>query len=96
MTGNSVELLRYLRGKWIVGVIHGYRGRGSEGSAELLVLDNGEGFAFNSNGAFWLESPGDVAEAIDTLRENWQHAVEHHREMVELATEVGKGAERVR
>lgn len=88
MTANSVELLVYLKGKRIVGVIHGYRSRGSEGLAELLVLDNGEGFAFNSNGAFWLESPGDVTRAIDTLGEHRKNAAEHYQEMVELAERV--------
>lgn len=85
-TANSTELLQSLKGRTVVGVIRGFKERtSSEFHADMLILDDGTGFCFNSNGAFWLQPPEDVQRGIDALKRDYENAVGTLNNLLELA-----------
>lgn len=68
---NTIECILDFRGAKVVGVLQGALPIGREDLARgttTLIFDDGRGFTFSDNGAFWAESPHDVRRALDVER----------------------------
>lgn len=62
---NTIECMKSCVDKRIVGVIEGLGDESSGYSNRTFVFEDGTGFTFNSNGAFWTEDADTVRNWLD-------------------------------
>lgn len=69
---NTMDCLRELRGRTIIGVVQAKFDRSEYGPTKILVLDDGTGFGFNTIGSFWRVSERDMEREIAYLRRDYE------------------------
>ena len=82
-TANTKAVFREAVGKKIVGVY--WETPGEYGQAVVLVLDDGTGLAFNSNGSYWTVSVDEVRRCVRQRRQELERLERELRDV--LATE---------
>jgi hypothetical protein len=70
---NTMECLRDLRGRKIVGAVQAKFDHSEYGPTKILVLDDGTGFAFNSIGSFWRVSQRELERELFYLKRDYEH-----------------------
>jgi hypothetical protein len=85
---NSAECLRELSGRTIVGILQDamppHRPDLAQGT-KTLVLDDGTGFTFTRNGAFWRETSDNIDRAIRREKQRLADAIGETAELLKLA-----------
>lgn len=84
---NTVDCLRELRGRTIVGTVQAKFEASEHGPTRFLVLDDGTGFGFNRIGSFWRVSKRDMEREIAYLRRDYESNGELLADVLQAAGE---------
>lgn len=97
VAANTKDVFRSAIGKKILGVYWTPRMGAGSGEAAILVLDDGTGLAFHSNGAYWTVNAEEVRSHAATRREELERLERDLRDiMVSEAALASPSGESVR
>lgn len=83
-TSNTKECFDTFIGQTVKGVLFGgLHGHGSD--TKTLIFEDGRGFTFNGNGAFWVTSTEDVARAVRKASADLAATESRLKEVLDLA-----------